>query len=328
MRPRRPLAAASIALAAIAIVASTTTDAPAATGYQCGPGGSPDLGAKRCACPSGKVESTDKKGISRCVDAPKSTPTPTTSAKPSASSAPPKCPSDMVATPGGSFAIAGRADVSRVAPFCLDKTEVTVAAYERCVNAGTCTAPDPLVTTNPDPKWRAACNWKNPGRGDHPVNCVDMLQANAYCAAVGRRLPSEDEWEWAARGGDEARAYPWGNDLPSAKVANTCGAECAANAKAKFGVDFTTMPGVADAFGESAPVGSFPGGASRWGALDLGGNVAEWTSTTFANGKADVVVRGGAWDSYQYVSLSTTLRRGFAPTLKNAVVGFRCAKTL
>lgn len=328
--PRTPRAQLrSVALTALAtlVVAVSASDAPAATGFQCGPGGVPDVAAKRCSCPSGKVESTDKKGVSRCVDVPKPPPpTPSGSAKPAPT--PPKCPADMVATPAGTFQIPARSDVSHVAAICLDKTEVTVDAYERCTTAGKCTEPEPFMGQNPDPKWRIACNWKNPGRGDHPVNCVDLAQASAYCVFAGRRLPTEDEWEWAARGGDEARTYPWGFDLPAAKHGNMCGTECAANAKSKLGVDFTPMAGITDAYPETAPVGSFTAGASRWGALDLAGNVHELTSSTFGPGSTNVSVRGGAWDAYQYASLFTTQRRGFSPTLKNATIGFRCAKTL
>ncbi len=307
----------------VAAAATSALDAPAATAYQCGPGGAPDVAAKRCACPAGKSESTDKRGTSRCLDAPRSA----ASSKASGAAATPRCPSDMVATPGGAFPIQGRADVSRVAPFCLDKTEVSVDAFARCTAAGKCAEPDAYVERDPDPKWRIACNWKNPGRGEHPVNCLDLAQASAYCAFVGRRLPTEDEWEWAARGGDEARSYPWGNDLPNAKRANVCGSECAADVKARLGLDFATMPGVVDPYAQTAPVGSFPGGATRWGALDLAGNVNEWTSSTYQAGSSNVVVRGGAWDSYQYTSLFTSQRRGFPPALKNATIGLRCAKS-
>lgn len=326
--PLRRAPAAALAGAIGAVLASLAAAAPAATGYQCGAGGSPDLAAKRCACPSGKLETTDKKGISRCVDAPAPLPSAKPSTKPSAATAPPKCPADMVGAPAGAFQIPARSDPSRVAAFCLDRTEVSVDAYERCTTAGKCTEPDAYEATNPSPRWRITCNWKNAGRGAHPVNCVDLAQASAYCVFAGRRLPSEDEWEWAARGGDEARVYPWGYDLPSSKHANVCGTECAANAKAKLGADFVPMAGVADPYAETAPVGSFAGGASRWGALDLAGNVHEWTTSTFGGGSANVSVRGGAWDSYQYASIWTTQRRSLAPAMKNSTVGFRCAKTM
>ena len=105
--------------------------------------------------------------------------------------------------------------------FCMQRLEVTVADYQTCLNAGVCTP------TGTD----AQCNLNQSGRGTHPVNCVDFTQATSYCAFIGARLPTEPEWEYAARGID-GRKYPWGNAPPSPRLLNACGDECAAYAAA------------------------------------------------------------------------------------------------
>ena len=100
---------------------------------------------------------------------------------------------DIDELPSGSFTLPA---------FSIDRTEVTVAAYRRCVEAKACSAPP--VTAPP------ACNWDKPDRDQHPINCVELADARRYCAWAGKRVPSETEWEKAARGVD-ARIYPWGN---------------------------------------------------------------------------------------------------------------------
>jgi formylglycine-generating enzyme required for sulfatase activity len=87
--------------------------------------------------------------------------------------------------------------------FHIDKAEVTVKAYRACVSAGACTPPTS----------RARCNWDQPSRRDHPINCVTWHQADAYCQWASKRLPTEAQWEKAARGTD-GRIYPWGDDPP------------------------------------------------------------------------------------------------------------------
>ena len=98
-----------------------------------------------------------------------------------------------------------------LAGYCIDKTEVTVADYSRCVALGKCTdVREPVKDGN-----ESLCNGTRADRQSHPVNCVDWDQATASCASVYKRLPGEAEWEYAARGPD-GRTYPWGNEAPSA----------------------------------------------------------------------------------------------------------------
>lgn len=125
--------------------------------------------------------------------------------------------------------------------FWIMQTEVTNAQYAKCVAAGACSAPD-------------NSRWQDAAYADHPVTHVDWNQASAYAQWAGGRLPTEAEWEKAARGTD-GRTYPWGEETPSATLANCC--------------DFVN---------DTTPVGSYPAGASPYGALDMAGNVWEWTA--------------------------------------------------
>src|SRR5262249_6554370 len=147
-----------------------------------------------------------------------------------------------------------------------------------------------------------------------PVNCVDWDQAQHFCElqAPGGRLPTEAEWEFAARGPD-GRKYPWGDEIPSAAHLNACGLECLAWGKANHVEGLAAMYQADDRYPNTAPVGSFPQGKSRYGVQDVVGNVWEWVGDRFApypaDGKAPMamdpkgpsagserVIRGGAWN--------------------------------
>ena len=194
--------------------------------------------------------------------------------------------------------------ISRIA---FTRTEVTVEAYGRCVTDGACTAPNA----------GGACNWAVAGREHHPVNCVDWNQANAFCHRIGGRLPTAEEWEYAAKGGD-SRIYPWGNDQPTDRRANFADAQF----KRKYPRAFD-IPGQDDGWIESAPVGSFPAGATKQGLLDMVGNVIEWTSSEYQPGQMEA--RGGGWAT-DTVSrrLRPSYRTGRAPSFWHATFGFRC----
>jgi formylglycine-generating enzyme len=198
-----------------------------------------------------------------------------------------------------------RHDYVTVQPFCLDLTEVTAAAYGACVRSGGCTADHPGQAT-PDGKGYGrdtTCNYGVAARAGHPMNCVDWTQSNAFCRARGARLPTEEEWEWAARGGPERRRYPWGDDEPHDQACWSGGS--------------TEQTG-------TCTVGSHPAGDARGGIHDLAGNVYEWTSSVF--GAFSRVYRGGSWNLVDDTLLRSGCRDGITPAYRSGTLGFRCAQ--
>jgi formylglycine-generating enzyme required for sulfatase activity len=195
----------------------------------------------------------------------------------------------------------------RVPTFEIDTTEVTVSAYAKCVDAGKCTPPD----AGPD------CNWQRADLARHPVNCVDARQAEAYCTFAGRRLPTEEEWEHAARG-SEGRRYPWKDGEPAA---NLCW-NGEGNDRGKGGRRGT------------CPVASYPAGATPAGAFDMAGNVFEWTASPYCPyggprdcGDARRVIRGGAWNNLVPSFVRAADRSREEPGKRVDNVGFRCARS-
>jgi formylglycine-generating enzyme required for sulfatase activity len=213
---------------------------------------------------------------------------------------------DTVLVPAGTF-IAGTKDgplderprrTLRLPAYRIDRTEVTRAAYARCVAARRC-ARLTDAATDADPRL--------------PVTGVTWAEARAYCRWVGGRLPSEAEWEKAARGAD-GRAFPWG-DAP----------DCA---RGNWGNFDGEGPCAAQSPGHPVPVGSYPQGASPHGALDLAGNVWEWVEDTYDDdtpgGPARRGVRGGSCCSY-FVEPRAANRNAWAPDHRDGDLGFRCA---
>ncbi len=261
------------------------------------------------------------------------------------------CLAGQVPIPGGTFWM-GDQDLDKskpvhkvtLSPYCIDKTEVTVAAYRICVQAGACPPASATVDwkgIKPEDKtkWSQFCTWGKRGYDKHPINCVDWTQANAYCEWMGGRLPTEAEWEYAARGSD-GRNYPWGNQPPDATRLNACGSECASMAQQRLDASWTPMYADNDGWPATAPVGRYPKGASPFGVLDMAGNVWEWTADSFADYNSEPatnpqpsrhddsprVTRGGAWLSELAARVRTADRFGLVPGYRINSLGFRCAR--
>ena len=231
-------------------------------------------------------------------------------------------PDGMVEVPGGAFYMGCNEEVDSecysdekpgrteyLPTFFIDRTEVTVNAYAACVRAGRCS----------EPKTGEYYNWGQSGRGEHPINGVDWNQATEYCAWKGHRLPSEPEWEKAARGTD-GRKYAWGNaGYRQTKYANI------ADETAKRTFSYLTIAeGYDDGFVQTAPVESFPRGESPYGALDMMGNVWEWTSDWYSSEPKSRVSRGGSWDFVPAFARASA-RAGYSPSNRGYGLGFRCA---
>ena len=184
--------------------------------------------------------------------------------------------------------------------FYIDQTEVTDVMYTKCARAGNCVS-------------------KGTGTDKNPVVNVTWSDASTYCGWAGRRLPTEAEWEKAARGTD-GHTFPWGNDAPSCSLANFA------------------FSGTKKCAGGVAAVGSFPAGASPYGALDMAGNVWEWVADWFAPGYDSAAqrnptgpatgtkrsMRGGSnWNPAGF--MASTGRGYYNPDTPLSVIGFRCA---
>jgi formylglycine-generating enzyme required for sulfatase activity len=226
----------------------------------------------------------------------------------------------VVSVPEGCFMMgssSGEGDEVPVHEVCLDaywigQTEVTNAQYRACVDDGVC--PPPL-----DRAW-----FDDPAYDAYPVVEVTWDGATAYAAWIGGSLPTEAQWEYAARG-PEAWTYPWGNAFDGERT-NFCDTNCDRDWRSAE---------VNDGYGQIAPVGSYPGGASWVGALDIAGNVWEWTADWYGSYPAESqtnptgpesgesrVVRGGSWAESSYL-LRTTYRDYDSPGSGSALVGFR-----
>jgi formylglycine-generating enzyme required for sulfatase activity len=209
------------------------------------------------------------------------------------------------------FASAARSGRVEVAAFELEESEVTVAAYESCVRAGACAKPG-SPTETPKASSRAQeplCNAGKARRAAHPMNCVSQEEAQAYCAWKKRRLPTEEEWQAAAEGG-EGRPYPWGTEPPAGRACWD-GAGSAAGAGKREG---------------TCAVKSIARGKSAQGAFDLAGNVWEWTSSCIDASCKQASVRGGSWVNQAAGTLRGAMRQGEAPATRSPGLGFRCAR--
>jgi eukaryotic-like serine/threonine-protein kinase len=235
----------------------------------------------------------------------------------------------MVAVPAGWFTMGddGGLEDERpahrvfVSAFRIDRLEVSVGRYERCVRAGACTPPETAGSeTRPD-------YFTSPRYRDHPVVGVTWRQAVAYCRWRHARLPTEAEWEKAARGTDR-RLYPWGSRFAPARL-NYCDRRCRLPWRDRRHDDGSE---------DTTPVDAHPAGASPYGALEMAGNVWEWVADWYgpsfyerspardptgpAGGTQRVTRGGGIFDDRVFTR--ATVRRRFVPTVASTSTGFRC----
>ena len=243
----------------------------------------------------------------------------------------------LVYVPEGEFEMGSQDGLSDEKPvhtvylnaYWIDRTEVTNAMFSAFIN-------DTSYQTDADKagfswafngsKWEkiSRANWQHPhglssslsGLEEHPVAHISWNDAQAYCEWAGRRLPTEAEWEKAARGMD-GRIYPWGNQVPNASLSN-------------YSLNI----------GDTTTVGSYADGASPYGALDMAGNVWEWVADWYGRGYYNSqndwtnpvgpssgvyrMMRGGSWNTHP-AAICTFSRFWYYPSNTNIVNGCRCA---
>ncbi len=258
---------------------------------------------------------------------------------------------EMVLVPGGPFLMGTPREAARAPEdekpqhtvtldaFRIDRFEVTNADYARFLEAirpkhpATCHSLEEAGKDHtPGSTWWNDPEWNAP---EKPVVGVDWYDAYAYCAWAGKRLPTEAEWEKAARG-EDGRRFPWGNDPPGRARQGNFADESAKRVDPAWRI----VDGYDDGFVHTAPVGSFPDGATLYGAQDMLGNVWEWVNDIYSESEYTAaarvsprgpmegpqrVLRGGSWDSTPNF-LRVAARYYKFPVYRNSSFGIRCAR--
>jgi iron(II)-dependent oxidoreductase len=300
-------------------------------GYEVG-----DNTCRKTACPTGKERTADAAGQccwpgqawlrseQRCVGKPDHCPDKMT-AQGEGCVTRGRAGIAWISLPGGSFWMgSSQGDGDEQPPhrvtlsaFDIARSETTVAQYAACVTARACSAPAKSEVVE-------ACNWGVSGRSDHPINCVDWGQARAFCAWAGGRLPTEAEWEYAARSGGREIEYPWGDEEPScARAVMTDG---------EYGCGMRRTWAVCSMFR----------GNTAQDVCDMAGNalerVADWYDDEYYRKSAAVdpagpsdgserVLRGGGWSGTDASCLRSRYRDKVAPDVRFEFLGFRCARS-
>ena len=292
--------------------------------------------------------------------------------KPSASQAakpgPPKlqwdgpCPTAMKPVFGGQFPMGSNSKTFKlwqpehqvtIDSYCLAVNETTTAEYAMCVDAGGC-KPAATQVSYPKPKssstedhasqlkaFSSFCNAGRKDRAKHPINCVDWYQAKSYCKWRGLRLPTEAEWEYAARGKD-GRKFPWGNDTGDHTYMNAAGLEWKRWLKSQgLPKPYGLMYEADDGFVGTSPVGRFPRAQTQAGHMDMVGNVWEWTNDWYGlyKGEEQVnprgpaagerkAIRGGGFNGEVAIWIQPAARFHQLATAKVHAIGFRCASNI
>ena len=228
-------------------------------------------------------------------------------------------PNKMILIPAGEFTMGtddrlpdeGPAHKVSLPAYYIDKYEATNLQYKKFNDATNRRSPSHFINRT-YPK----------GKADHPVTFVSWYDAKAYCEWAGKRLPTDAEWEKAARGTD-ARIFPWGNEFDDNKANTPLRWEALKRD------------------GDTTPVGSFPGGVSPYGLYDMSGNVWEWTASWYLPypgnkrktenyGEKYKVLKGGSWWDCSFykcgISAPSYNRAFFLPSTRTKSFGFRCAK--
>lgn len=246
---------------------------------------------------------------------------------------------EMVYIPAGQFTMGsddgepdeGPAHEVYLDAYWMDLTEITNKMYALCVDSGNCKPP---LETN---SYTHTTYFGNPLFANYPVIFVNWDMANAYCQWAGARLPTEAEWEKAARG-KKGLAYPWGDEWDVQKIKRL-------NFADKNNPELALDMSVDDGYRDTAPVGSYPAGKSPYGIYDLAGNVWEWVADwydpnyyldsplnnpTGPTGPTQDIsmrsMRGGGWVAANEAVFLTYNRHGVEPENYSSSIGFRCAR--
>lgn len=255
----------------------------------------------------------------------------------------PPAPDGMVAIPAGSFTMGcSPNDYFECPPrelplhdvyldgYYIDIYEVTNIQYAQCVGAGICEAP--VFSMWGEKVHYNDSHYDDPQSTNYPVTNISWVDANNYCTWMGKTLPSEAQWEKAARGSSDVRVFPWGNTSPNCSLMNFY-------ENVSVGTCVVAKEGTA-----TSAVGSCPQGASPYGLMDMAGNVSEWILDDYfddfysfyepgawppnpiaenAANDNDRITRGGNWNADAHLS-SVSYRHVVGINGRSRVVGFRC----